>query len=138
MITSNYFKKLSVSDIMVSPVTCAYENSPIKEVMDQLVVYHFHGLPVIDESKSVVGMITNKDIINAIHQGKEPGGTITKEIMTTTIITAEPESTVYSLIKVMAENEITRIPICRGGNILGIVCQSDIIKKAIGPGIISL
>ncbi len=83
-------------------------------------------------------MISDKDIMRAVYQGKEPGGTFAKDITTNIIIMAESESTVYSFIKVMLENEVTRIPVCREKQILGIVCQSDIIKKAIGPGIMCI
>jgi CBS domain-containing protein len=135
MSTTNYFKDLKVEKIMVTPVTCASQNSSLKEVMAQLMIYHYQGLPVIDDSEQVVGMITLRDIMKALYQGKEPSGTITKTIMTNGTITAEPESTVYSLIKVMVENEVTRIPICKGKKLVGIVCQSDIINKVIEPGI---
>lgn len=138
MIASSYFKNLIVSNIMVSPVTCAIEHASMKEVMDQLVAYHFHGLPIVDDSKNIVGMITDKDIMRAVYQGKEPSGTLVRSIMSTSIITAEPESTVYSLVKSMVENEITRVPICQGKQVLGIVCQSDIIKKAVVSGIITI
>ena len=120
---------------MVSPVTCALEDASMKEVMDQLVAYHFHGLPIVDDSKNIVGMVTDKDVMRAVYQGKEPSGTLVKNIMSTSIITAEPESTVYSLVKCMVENEITRVPICKDKQVLGIVCQSDIIKKAVASGI---
>ncbi len=120
---------------MVSPVTCAHQHSSMKEIMDQLMIYRYQGLPVIDESDRVIGMISMKDLMMAVCQGKEPSGTVAKEIMTNNIITAEIGSTVYSLIKVMVENEITRVPICKEGQLLGIVCQSDIVKNAIEPGI---
>ncbi len=120
---------------MVSPVTCAHQNSSVKEIVDQLMAYRYQGLPVVDNSERVIGMISIKDIMKAICQGKEPSGTVAKEIMTNNIITAELGSTVYSLIKVMIENEITRVPICNNGQLIGIVCQTDIVKNAIEPGI---
>lgn len=135
MSTLNYFKELKVEKIMVSPVSCAHQYSSVKEIMDRLMIYHYQGLPVIDESEKVIGMISTKDIMRAVSQGREPNGTLAKDIMTSNIITAEPESTVYSLIKVMVENEVTRVPICKGTQLMGIVCQSDIVKNAIEPGI---
>ena len=126
---------MRVEEIMVSPVTCAYQSSSLKEIMDQLVVYQFQGLPILDNSENLIGMISVKDIVRAISQGKEPAGTTAKEVMTNNIISAEKGSTVFSLIKVMVENEIARVPICNEGKILGIICQSDIVKNAIEPGI---
>jgi len=133
--TLSHFKDMRVEEIMVSPVTCAYQSSSLKEIMDQLVVYQFQGLPILDNSENLIGMISVKDIVRAISQGKEPAGTTAKEVMTNNIISAEKGSTVFSLIKVMVENEITRVPICNEGKILGIICQSDIVKNAIEPGI---
>jgi CBS domain-containing membrane protein len=135
MNTTDYFKSLKVEKIMVTPVTCAHQYSSLKEIMDQLMIYHFHGLPIIDDPERVIGMVSTKDIMKAVYQGKEPSGTVAKEVMTNSTITAEPDSTVYSLIKVMVENEITRVPICKDQQLIGIVCQSDIVKNAIEPGI---
>ena len=53
MSTLSHFKDMVVEEIMVNPVTCAYQSSSMKEIMDQLVVYQFQGLPILDNSENL-------------------------------------------------------------------------------------
>ncbi|KMP11120.1 hypothetical protein UZ36_05475 [Candidatus Nitromaritima sp. SCGC AAA799-C22] len=124
---------------MVSPVKCVKPNASLKEVISLLVVSKFHGIPVVDEDHSIVGIITEKDVLLALSENKEPGGTLASEIMSRDVITADKSALVVAVVKKMLSCNVTRIPITEGpGKVVGIVTQHDIIKELLDSGVTSL
>jgi CBS domain-containing protein len=157
------FKRSSMnaSDIMITDVTTATPNATVQEVAEMLVTKRISGMPVVDESGKVLGMISEGDLLRRSPEGAWPKvwgppprrGWVrllmdaaspdteyatqpnrrAAEIMTYDIISAEPETSVSNIAILLVHHRIKRVPIVRNGKLVGLVSRANIIE-ALGVG----
>lgn len=114
---------------MVSPVLCCLFTTSLKTIADKLATIKYHGVPIINEDQELVGIITEKNVLQAVSQGKNLATTPAKEIMSSPVVTAEKQSMISAIIKVMVEKDITRVVIVENNKVKGMISQHDIVKK---------
>jgi CBS domain-containing protein len=119
---------------MMRPVVTATRRASARDVALQLLSGLYSGIPIADEKGQVVGMVTEFDILKAAEKGADLLETAAEEIMTRDpVITAELDTPVSDLLKVMVNQNIIRIPIIDQGQIVGVVARYDVLKALIEP-----
>ena len=51
------------------------------------------------------------------------------DVMTTPVITVDPETTVQDLAKLLSERNISGVPVCEGDRLVGIVSEGDLLHR---------
>jgi len=96
------------------------------------------GIPVVNEQSEVIGIVSMCDILKA---AKEKGSEIDKitaeQIMSKTPITADRDTSLDDLAKIMFENNYSVIPIVKGKKLIGIVSAREIIDTYVEPHLYS-
>lgn len=126
-------KDLKASQVMVRPVVAAKRNASARDIALQLLNGLYSGMPVTDDEGTVIGIVTELDLLEAVMSGKELVKTTAEELMTTNAITAEKDTPVAEIVKVMKEKNIIRLPITDNGKLVGIVSRCDILTSLIEP-----
>jgi len=83
--------------------------------------YSFSGFPVLDENDHVVGILTAADSKFA----HDPDARVA-DIMTTTIITAPPDTSLQNAYTIMKHNKIGKLPLVENGRLVGLYSFSDV------------
>ena len=112
-------------DVMTSEVICTSPDVSVQELSRLLAFHNVSGLPVVDSSGKVVGIVSEADVI-----GKR-GATI-GEIMTRNLITADEDTTLESIAQLMREHRVKRVLIMRGDRLVGLVSRADIVRALAG------
>ena len=120
---------LRAKDIMSSPVKVALSQMKIKEVNKIMERTGHNGMPII-EGNRLVGIVTKKAVDKAINHGL--GDRPVKSIMTSKLVTVNPDTPVTKIRELMIEHNIGRIPVLENGILVGIVTRSDILKAVFG------
>jgi CBS-domain-containing membrane protein len=126
-------KTLKASDIMVRPVISARKNATARDIALQLLTGLYSGMPVTDDQGRVIGVVTEFDLLEAARAGKELTKTTAEEIMTTEVVTADVDTPVSELIKIMTDEQVIRLPITAKGKLVGLVARCDVLKTLIEP-----
>jgi CBS domain-containing protein len=126
-------KDLKARDVMVRPVVAARKNAPVRDVVFQFLNGFYSGMPVTDDAGSVIGVVTELDILEAVLAGKELVKTTAGDIMTAKPITADVETPLTEVVKIMKEKNIIRLPVTEEGKLVGIVARCDILTTLIEP-----
>jgi len=142
---------VTAGDIMTRTVVYVEKDSPIEDVADKLSLALVSGVPVVDSSKKVVGIISEKDFLAGMGGQKEGTfmGVIVQclknkgclavpmrtqkavDIMTAPAITVHESTPVFEIAKIFTEKKINRIPVVGAGDRLtGIVTRSDIVRSS--------
>jgi IMP dehydrogenase len=114
------------SGLIVDPITLSPEDS-LKEAFRLMEEYRIGGIPIIDSSRKLVGIITNRDI-----RFHEPSTEIPiKEIMTSENLITVPEGTTLSEAQeVLKKNKIEKLPVIdKQGRLVGLITYKDILKR---------
>ena len=126
-------KDLLAKDVMVESVVTIKKSAIAKDMVTHILSGSFSGLPVIDESNNLVGIISELDILEATVQGKEWETTRVLELMTTHNHTAGRDTPAVEIAKIMKEKNLIRIPIMEGEKLVGIVGRGDFLKGLMQP-----
>ncbi|VVB92425.1 Inosine-5'-monophosphate dehydrogenase [uncultured archaeon] len=125
---------MKVKEIMSSPV---YVVSPEENVSRarNLMLRHKIGKLVIIEDNKPIGIVTKKDISRRLDQAepqwrRRPIDHIPiRKVMTESLITIYPDATPKQLAVLMAENNISGLPVVNSRNeVIGIVTKWDLIR----------
>ena len=122
-------KTLTVSQIMEDAVfTC----SPLTvgvAVAKMLTDRNFGSVPVVDENRTLVGLISEFDLLKAMTNGKDLRTVMAGEIMTLEedLVTVTEDTPIMNLVKILQESHLIRVPVVKGKTLVGIVARRDIV-----------
>lgn len=146
---------MKIKEIMTTKVITAYPSTSLTEVSYLIFSNRFHGIPIVDEGKRVVGIITEDDFFlkdfndlflpsyikfleekkdgrnlpQEIKQKIEKLSTLkASDIMSENCITVSPETGVDEMTEIIKKTKFTTFPVADAkGKILGVVTLSDIL-----------
>jgi CBS domain-containing protein len=84
------------------------------------------GSLLIIDGDRLMGIFTERDLLKAIAQGKDPKLTQLKEEMTTDVITITPETELKEAADLMATRWIRHLPVIKEGKLMGVLSQRDL------------
>ena len=140
--------------IMIRRVITVATGAPIVEAANTMLQNHISGLPVVDETGKLVGMISQGDFIRRAEIGTQrkrgrwlklllgPGkvasdfvherGRKVGEIMTLDPCTVTEDATVEDVVQLMEQKNVKRLPVLRGDQLVGIVTRSNLLQAVAG------
>ena len=127
----------TASEIMTRPVISAKKNASARDIAFQFVTESYSGMPVTESDGSVIGIVSEIDILHAVNEGCELANTKAEDIMTRDVATANPDTPMTEMIKIMEDLHVIRLPIVKNGKLIGVVSRSDIISSMIEPEFVS-
>jgi len=120
---------MKVKDFMTNDIAFVTTDAKVSDVAKLMQENHVGSVPICNEENNVVGMITDRDIVlRNVANRKDPNQTPVTEIMTTDIVTVEPNTDIYKVSRIMAEKQIRRIPVVENNKIVGMVTIGDLTK----------
>jgi CBS domain-containing protein len=118
---------MKVNECMCDEVCYVKPNCKTSEAAKLMCQNHIGCIPVCDDNNSVVGIITDRDIIlRSIACDKDVKQTPVSEIMTSNVCTCDCNDEVYTAENKMAQNQIRRIPVLENNKLVGILTMGDL------------
>jgi len=119
-------KDLKARDVMITKLLTISPREKIALADLIMMRNSVGGLPVVD-GKKIVGIITQRDLLLA--RNYEVGGLVAEDFMTKELVTTTPDASLKDVLKAMIDNKIERIPVVKGGKLLGLVLHGKILKS---------
>jgi CBS domain-containing protein len=137
---------MKVRDAMTTDVKTVGPEASLKDVAAILAEHRISGVPVVDEDRRVLGVVTKADIIikelgeapTALHRllhHREATAVATKvaaqtagEAMNAPPITVEPGYPLAEAAEVMVEHGVNRLPVVEDDRLVGIVTRFDLVR----------
>lgn len=121
---------MKVREIMSLDICCCMPNDTVTDVAKKMNEYHVGSIPVCDENKNVVGIITDRDItLRCVAAGKDAVVTPTSEVMTTSVCCCESNTDVQDATKLMSDLQVRRIPVLEKDKLVGILTVGDLANS---------
>lgn len=117
---------MKVRDKMTKNVEYVNPSNTVVEAAQVMQKLNVGSVPVFDQNK-VVGVVTDRDIVvrNVAH-GKIPQETKVQDVMTSQVTTVTPDMDVEEVSKIMAQQQIRRVPVVENNQLVGILSLGDI------------
>ena len=113
-------------------IATAKPGDSVGDVCRMLAEHKIGALPVLDEQGHIVGMLSERDVVRSL----ATHGPLTMELsvaklMTRTIRTATPSTTVVQAMEMMTAGRFRHLPVMEAGRLVGIVSIGDVVKARI-------
>ena len=122
---------MKVKECMCNEVESINPNTSIKECAKIMSDNHIGCVPVCNEQKEVVGIITDRDLLlRAVACDKDINTTKASDIMTCNVYCCSSDTDVKEAENIMSTEKIRRIPIVDNNKIVGILTLGDISQAS--------
>ena len=102
----------------------------LEEAARLLKRHRIGALVVTDENDRVLGIVSERDIVNALAEhGAVCGERPVAEVMTKDVAVCTPDDTTDTLMEVMTNQRVRHLPVIDNGRLAGIVSIGDVVKS---------
>ncbi len=130
--------KLKARDVMKTRVMAATRKAVGRDLAVQFLSGVYSGVPVIESTGELVGVVTEFDLLKAILEGKDLQAVKAEDLMSKAPISVEEDTPLEEVIRAMIQGHVLRIPVIRNRKLLGIISRSDLLDHLIDPHLVSV
>lgn len=107
-------------------------NGTVQQICDLLSNKRIGAAVVTGASGEVIGVISERDVVNALAKHGPKGLNLAiEDIMTREVATCRLTDTADDLMEMMTRGRFRHVPVVEGGKLVGIVSIGDIVKRRI-------
>jgi len=120
---------LAVSEVMQTETSTLLESEPLSVATEVFAQTHHHGLPVVNKSGELIGILTVQDIDRV--QSEVPTPQTIGHACTHELLTAFPDETIGAALRRMSTRDIGRLPVVTRDNrrkLLGVLRRTDLVR----------
>jgi CBS domain-containing protein len=127
----------TVGELMAKQPITIQEDAPLKSAALVLEEHHIHGLPVVDAGGSLVGVLSQTDLVRARateHLWSRWPGLSVKHLMSSPALTCRADTTIPEAVKLLEDNHVHRLIVVddAGKKPVGVFSTSDVIRQLAG------
>lgn len=144
---------MKVKEIMTKKVVAVREKTPFKRIAYLIFKKRVSGIPVVDQRRSLLGIISEKDLLSALYpsyeelfdellydtiqaknfnqiekRAKDAASLKALDLMKKKVITTSPDTHIMEACSLMILNRVRRLPVIDKGKLVGIVSQGDVFR----------
>ena len=121
--------KRAENGMIYDPVTIL-RGSTVKQALDMMAEYHIGGIPVVDEDRHLVGIVTNRDLRFERHLDRPVDEVMSKA----NLVTTHMQTDLIAAAQILQENKIEKLPVVDKDNrLVGLITYKDITKAKDKP-----
>jgi CBS domain-containing protein len=118
---------MKVKDVMTTPAMFVLKDTPVSQVSTIMRDNDVGVVPVCDENGSVLGVVTDRDIVvRALSLNKSLDTISVSDIMTSEVTTVSPMTDVDDVYEIMSDIQIRRLPVVDKTTLVGMVTLGDL------------
>ena len=119
--------KRSQSGMIKDPITMD-KDSTVKDALQVMKKNQIGGIPIINSSTELIGIVTNRDLRFQKENDKKLSGIMTKKV-----VTAKAGISLDDAEKILKKHKIEKLPIVEGRKFVGLITYKDILKNKSMP-----
>lgn len=141
---------MKAADVMTRRVVTVRPETPLVEAVEAMLANAISGLVVVDDEERVAGVLSEGDLLRRTETATErrrprwlefligsgrladefvrAHGRTVAEVMTRDVIAVSEKTSLEDVVKLFEEHGIKRVPVLRGGKLVGIVSRADLLR----------
>jgi CBS domain-containing protein/mannitol/fructose-specific phosphotransferase system IIA component (Ntr-type) len=137
--------QLTVRELMSERPRTVGPDVPLRSAVLEMLRAGLGGLPVVDESNRVIGMLSERELLRDLlsHYLPRAGGVTApqppaaarrtvRDIMTRQVLCVAPEQPLAEVASLMLNKDVDRVPVVKDDRLVGFLTRGDIVRKLIG------
>jgi len=125
---------LKARDIMTTDVVYTKKDAPVLEAMKLLIDHEITGVPVVDNDMNLMGILTEKDVLELFYAPEHGKGKSVEEFMTQPAVHFDEDESLEDICNLLIDVTFRRVPVTSHCKVVGIVSRPDIIRHIFEMG----
>jgi CBS domain-containing protein len=133
--------KITLGTLITYNPWLARPNTPLDEVAAQFEAMDIHHVPVVDDDRQLVGMVSETDLLRARQRQRVvavgaggPEESLSSpetagEVMNRPIVVAGPDDSPRQVMQVFLAHRIHALPVVQAGRLLGMISSRDLLRE---------
>lgn len=146
---------MRAKDVMTTKVVAVGPEMPVTAIAALLLERHISGVPVIDEDRHLLGIVSEGDLMPRGKTARRPSwwlatfgeaeemarafvkshGQRAKDVMTQSVVTVTEETPIVAIAEILEQKGIKRVPVVRDDRLVGIVSRADLLRGLAARGL---
>jgi len=138
-------EELTVRDLMTERPRTTTPEMPLPDAARELLSSGLSALPVVDEDGGLLGLLSERELMRHFISTTLPspnsrftppsahGRRTVRDVMTRQVLCVAPEQSLADVAALMTNKDVERVPVVRGGRLVGFLTRGDIVRKLIAP-----
>ena len=143
-----------IRDLMTPDPVVVRPETPVEAIAGLLLAHRINGVPVVDEARRLLGVVTAADLIHRAAderlepresvwkenfwisflspEGARPGkaeGRTAAEVMTREVHTVVPDDHPLVAARLMADYHLTSLPVVEADTVIGVISRIDLLRR---------
>ncbi|MHC4337447.1 MAG: CBS domain-containing protein [Planctomycetota bacterium] len=119
---------LKGKDIMTREVVSVRGNASVEEALELLLENKISGIPVVEEDMTLVGIVTEKDLLRLFYGPEARKKKTVENFMTQPAVYFDENESLDDICRCLLEVAFRRVPVTKKGKVVGIVSRPDVLK----------
>ncbi|MBA7654033.1 Hypoxic response protein 1 [subsurface metagenome] len=119
---------LKAKDIMTRNVLTVKKGTPIYEAVEVMAKNNITGIPVVEDGMKLVGILTEKDVLNLFYAHEHEKNKTVGDFMSQTVVRFDRNTDLRDICDCLKNSNFRRVPVTSRGEVVGIVSRADIIQ----------
>ena len=141
---------LTAGDVMTRGVATTTQSTALPAAITLMLERHVSGLPVLDGAGTIVGILTEGDLLRRVELGTtshraswldffrsptwlardyvETHSRVVGDIMTPAVVTVDEAAPLSEVVGVMQNKHVKRVPVLAGSTLVGMVSRVDLVR----------
>ncbi|MFQ5711553.1 MAG: CBS domain-containing protein [Candidatus Geothermarchaeales archaeon] len=121
--------EIVVSTVMNSPVVTLERDKPVLEAAKLMKRYKVGSVIIVNAEETPIGILTKTDVIDRLlAKEKDSRKVKAEEIMSSPLITVEPQTKIQDAVKIMRMRKVSRLGVVYKKKLVGILSVRDVIR----------
>ena len=125
------------SEIMTKDPECCLPSDTVMQAAQLMKSEDVGPIPIVEskDERKLTGIVTDRDLaIKVVAEARDPKTTQIEEIMSEGLVTCRENDDIQSVLQLMQDNQIRRIPVVdKGDHLVGIIAQADVATRLRSP-----
>ena len=114
-------------NVMNSNAVSINPGASIGEAVALLLRHNISGLPVVDDEKRLLGIVTEYNLLDAITRPDLKVESV-RNLMSTDVMTVDENTIPLKVVTIMKQHKVQRVPVVRDGVLVGVISRHDILR----------
>ncbi|MFX0537796.1 CBS domain-containing protein [Ornithinimicrobium sp. Y1847] len=120
----------TAAEIMTAEMHSVRDDQNLADAAALMRDHEVGALPVVDEKGTLIGIITDRDIVvRGVAEGADLSATTAGSIAQGIVSTVDAGEDVQRIVDIMGDQQIKRLPVVQDGRLVGMISESDLARN---------
>lgn len=118
---------LTAAQLMQDALFTCTPRTDVLSIVRIMTKWNFGSLPVVEEDRTLVGLVSEYDVLQAVIEGRDLRKISAADIMTRQVLSVTEDMNLVQIANLFQDRYVTRLPVVRDKKLVGLVARRDLL-----------